>query len=144
MNDKFANDKRVHEIDAVICSSHNCYDCPIRHLCDIYGDNIPSWDKDEETLETAYQYLIDRGELVRDKTVDNTEEDVVNHPNHYKANAMECIDEMVLVFGKEAVISFCKCNAWKYRYRSEHKNGDEDLKKADWYIAKIKELEGVE
>ena len=81
-------------------------------------------------------------ELVSEEN--NMEEDVVNHPNHYNANAMECIDEMVLVFGKEAVINFCRCNAWKYRYRSEHKNGDEDLKKADWYIAKIKELEGVE
>lgn len=117
----------------------DCETCPIYHLCDIDNPTSDSWDKDEKTLDKAYRLLVDLGKIVEDN-----KEDVVNHPNHYKANAMECIDEMVLVFGKEAVISFCKCNAWKYRYRSEHKNGDEDLKKADWYIAKIKELEGVE
>jgi hypothetical protein len=55
---------------------------------------------------------------------------------------MECIDEMVLIFGKEVVIGFCLCNAWKYRYRAADKNGEEDLKKSDWYLAKYKELKG--
>ena len=55
---------------------------------------------------------------------------------------MECIDEMILVFGKEAVKHFCLCNAWKYRYRAADKNGEEDLKKSDWYLSKYKELCG--
>lgn len=62
-------------------------------------------------------------------------------PNHYKIHAMECWDEMEVVFGKEAVITFCKLNAWKYRYRASAKNGEEDLKKADVYLQKAKELE---
>ena len=67
--------------------------------------------------------------------------DVVNHPNHYcREGAMECIDEMVTLFGKEAVKHFCLCNAWKYRYRSNQKNGEEDIKKSDWYIKKYVEL----
>jgi len=45
-----------------------------------------------------------------------------------------------LVFGKEAVQNFCLCNAWKYRYRAADKNGEEDLKKSDWYLNKYKEL----
>ena len=53
---------------------------------------------------------------------------------------MECIDEMILIFGVEAVKNFCLCNAWKYRYRAADKNGVEDLKKADWYINKYVEL----
>lgn len=71
--------------------------------------------------------------------------DSVNHPAHYERNgAMECIDEMLLVFGKEAVINFCLCNAWKYRYRAAAKNGDEDYSKSDWYLRKYRELkEGV-
>lgn len=65
----------------------------------------------------------------------------VNHPSHYcRENGMECIDEMELIFGTGAVMAFCLCNAWKYRYRAADKNGEEDLAKSDWYIAKYKEL----
>lgn len=67
--------------------------------------------------------------------------DTVNHPVHYcREGGLECIDEMILVFGKEAVANFCLCNAWKYRYRAANKNGEEDLKKSDWYLKKFKEL----
>lgn len=71
--------------------------------------------------------------------------DPVNHPAHYeREGAMECIDEMLLIFGKEAVMNFCLCNAWKYRYRASAKNGDEDYSKSDWYLRKYRELkEGV-
>lgn len=73
---------------------------------------------------------------------DVEKEDVVNHPSHYTFHSMECIDEMVVVFGIEAVIDFCKCNAWKYRYRAGHKDDiEQDLAKSDWYINKAKELE---
>lgn len=41
-----------------------------------------------------------------------------NTPKHYKAHGMECIKEMLLVFGKEATLNFCKLNVWKYRYRA--------------------------
>ena len=68
-------------------------------------------------------------------------EEKVDHPSHYnREDAMECIDEMILIFGKEAVKNFCLCNAWKYRYRASNKNGEEDLRKSDWYIKKYKEL----
>jgi hypothetical protein len=70
--------------------------------------------------------------------------EAVNHPSHYvREGAMECIDEMLLLFGEDEVKTFCKLNAWKYRYRSADKNGDEDLKKSDWYLAKYKELSDV-
>lgn len=72
---------------------------------------------------------------------DNMTNNNVEHPKHYnREGGMECIDEMILVFGKEAVKSFCLCNAWKYRYRAADKNGEEDLKKSDWYLQKYKEL----
>ena len=70
----------------------------------------------------------------------DAEVDMVNHPPHY-TNGMECIDELELVFGTDAVKHFCLCNVWKYRKRALHKNGQEDLDKADWYMAKYKELE---
>lgn len=65
----------------------------------------------------------------------------VDHPSHYnREGGMECIDEMILLFGIEEVKIFCKLNAWKYRYRAADKNGEEDLKKSDWYLNKYKEL----
>ena len=68
------------------------------------------------------------------------DEDIINHPNHYTNGGMECIDEMLLIFGEETVAHFCLCNAWKYRYRALTKNGQEDIEKSHWYINKYKEL----
>lgn len=65
--------------------------------------------------------------------------DNVDHPKHYN-RSVECIDEMIAVFGVEAVKHFCLCNVWKYRYRASDKNGQEDLEKSDWYIKKYMEL----
>ena len=69
------------------------------------------------------------------------ESDMVNEPPHYKQHAMECIDEMLQVFGTAAVIAYCKCAAWKYRYRAPYKGKfEEDNAKADWYLKKLAEL----
>lgn len=84
-----------------------------------------------------------------DETISNIEAQLenlkpasaINHPPHYnREGGMECIDEMIIMFGIDAVMDFCKCNAWKYRYRAADKNGEEDLKKSDWYIKKYQEL----
>lgn len=56
----------------------------------------------------------------------------VDHPAHYQGKN-ECIDVMRAMFGDEAVKAFCKCNAFKYRFRANAKNGEEDIKKAEWY-----------
>lgn len=69
------------------------------------------------------------------------ESDMVNEPPHYKQHAMECIDEMVEVFGVEAVTGYCMCNVWKYRYRAPFKGKlEEDNAKADWYMHAICDL----
>lgn len=64
----------------------------------------------------------------------------VNHPQHYQGK-YECIDEMVALFGVEAVKDFCKCNVYKYRYRADRKNGAEDIEKAEKYMDFLIELE---
>lgn len=70
----------------------------------------------------------------------NKKADPVN-PNHYKnSTSLECIEAMEIIFGINAVIDFCVCNAWKYIWRWKNKNGAEDLKKAKWYIEKAWEL----
>ena len=67
--------------------------------------------------------------------------DYVNHPPHYESGQFECIDVMLETQGINAVQNFCVCNAFKYLYRHNKKNGDEDIKKAAWYLNKYLELE---
>ena len=76
---------------------------------------------------------------------EEVKDDMVNEPPHYKQHKMECIDEMVEVFGPYDVMAYCRCNAWKYRYRAPYKGKqEEDNEKADWYIAKLKEIQDGE
>ena len=74
--------------------------------------------------------------------VAESEFDIVQHPRHYNRDgAIECIDEMELIYGPEAVMYFCLLSCHKYRYRAGLKNdGYEDLEKSDWYMRKYKEL----
>ena len=67
--------------------------------------------------------------------------DNVNRPAHYTQGGIECIDAMISAFGKEAVKTYCRINAFKYLWRSEHKNHTEDIRKAIWYLNKYLELE---
>ena len=72
-------------------------------------------------------------------TVGNTSAstDSVNHPSHYNQHERECIVEMYTLFGLKKFITFCKMNAWKYRYRAGSKannTADKDNAKADRYI----------
>ena len=60
--------------------------------------------------------------------------DNINHPSHYEIEGYECIDAMEITQGRDAVKSFCLCNAYKYLWRHKNKNGLEDLKKARWYL----------
>lgn len=72
------------------------------------------------------------------------EEDKINHPNHYtNGHGLECIDEMLEVFGTRVVADFCLCNVWKYRRRAIYKNGEEDMQKAEWYMNKFIELKNL-
>lgn len=66
--------------------------------------------------------------------------DIVNHPSHYETGKFECIDVMEEALGRSVVESFCIANAFKYLYRSQRKNGDEDIFKAQWYLNKWAEL----
>ena len=107
----------------------SCDNCKIDKPCEkCNGDFL----HDSIRLDEAYEILM--------KQLD-AEEDVINHPSHYnREGALESIEEMELIFGKEAVKHFCLCNVWKYRYRAADKNGAEDLNKSDWYMRKYKEL----
>ena len=110
--------------------------CPIVYMAD------PDWcDSSVACVDCWNREIPDTKPTVKQ---DPQPTETVNHPKHYgREGAMECIDEMVLVFGVEATMHFCLLNAWKYRYRAADKGGEEDVKKSDWYMAKYAELKGV-
>ena len=64
--------------------------------------------------------------------------DMVNHPPHYTRGGVECIDALAsATAGLEGLDAVCTANAIKYLWRWKQKNGVEDLRKAQWYIAKL-------
>lgn len=67
--------------------------------------------------------------------------DAVNHPSHYSNGKYECIEVMQSIFGAEKVKAFCELNAFKYMWRSNKKNGTEDLKKARFYTDYLIKME---
>ena len=59
------------------------------------------------------------------------DDDMVNHPTHYKAGNLEAIDILQTYFPHSPLL----WNACKYLLRSERKgNKTQDLNKAMWYI----------
>lgn len=126
-------EEKVERLEKHCDRFHSCFDC-------VLSNSTCDWDMDcsYNTIEVDYAKL-----FPEDKGVAQ-ENDVVNHPDHYcREGAMESIDEMIMIFGEEAVMHFCICNAWKYRARALNKNGEEDLRKSDWYLRKYGELKGI-
>ena len=76
--------------------------------------------------------------------IENKSKDNVNHPTHYNQGSVECIEAMISAFGELAVAEFCRCNAFKYLWRGEYKNGIEDYDKAIYYLNKLKELKAID
>ena len=75
------------------------------------------------------------------EVVKSGEKEQVNHPDHYNDYDVEVIEMMRRIFGLEATLNFCKLNAFKYRMRAGHKDGntlEQDLKKERWYLDYIK------
>lgn len=117
------------------CQGRSCDACLVDDQCTAcmgrFKDHL---DKCKE----AYEILTSG--TVKEETKETKEpNDLINHPSHYN-HGMESIDEMILIFGREVVMNFCLCNVWKYRKRAMYKNGEEDMKKSDWYMNKYKEL----
>lgn len=90
----------------------------------------------EEFVEKHYDLLFS----LKEENSEPRTKEAVNHPDHYQGKH-ECIDEMIALFGVEAVKHFCMCNVYKYRFRAARKNGEEDIRKSEWYMDKLIELQ---
>lgn len=64
--------------------------------------------------------------------------DNVNHPAHYTAGGIECVDAMkACVSGLNEMEAVCTSHALKYLWRWKHKNGAEDIRKCIWWLERL-------
>ena len=66
-------------------------------------------------------------------------DDMVNSPKHYNESGIECIDALQAMLG-DGFEAYLQGNIAKYLWRYKYKNGTEDLKKAQWYLNKLIEV----
>ena len=72
------------------------------------------------------------------KDLETSQKDAVNSPSHYASGEIECIDAIKASMTPEAFHGYLKGNVQKYMWRYEKKvNPAEDLKKAQWYLARL-------
>ena len=71
------------------------------------------------------------------QSVKSLAHEAVNHPSHYTQGAVECIDAIEASLGPDGFRAFCRGSAMKYLWRTDLKNGKEDLQKARWYINRL-------
>lgn len=69
------------------------------------------------------------------------QEDQVNHPPHYTDGAIECIEGIEAQQTLEEFRGYLKGNIAKYLWRERHKGGIESLKKAQWYLDRLIQLD---
>lgn len=63
--------------------------------------------------------------------------DNVNNPSHYTQGEIETIDYIQDKLTDTEFRGYCKGNILKYLSREQHKGGDEDLRKAQWYLDRL-------
>lgn len=69
------------------------------------------------------------------------QDDQVNHPSHYTDGAIECIEGIEAQQTLEEFRGYLKGNIAKYLWRERHKGGIESLKKAQWYLDRLIQLD---
>ena len=68
--------------------------------------------------------------------------DVVNHPPHYTdGGSIECIEAIESALTDEEYRGYLKGNIQKYVWREKHKGGTESLRKAQWYLDRLIQLD---
>jgi len=68
--------------------------------------------------------------------------DQVNHPPHYTdGGGIECIESIEAQQTLEEFRGYLKGNIAKYLWRERHKGGIESLKKAQWYLDRLIQLD---
>lgn len=105
--------------------------------CSIANGGINLRYPDPPPTKVITQDLLDAiNEDLAEHEVDN-----VNHPPHYTASSIECIDAIRAALGDELFAGYLRGNIMKYIWRGPRKNGTEDYKKAEFYLKRLIALE---
>lgn len=92
----------------------------------------------EDMIQLVSDCFKDGADIEHAKQTENEHEqksDKVNHPAHYTAGKVECIDALeAATTGLQGIEAVCTANAIKYLWRQSRKNSIEDLKKCIWYV----------
>lgn len=122
------------------CDGRECEECALGDWCYSKNSNEgPPCGRElhpQDALDEERKLLYD---ALKEKA--GSGHDAVEHPDHYTFGRYECIDVMADVYGEKAIMDYAKCNAFKYIWRADHKNGVEDLEKAVFYLNWIIEHE---
>ena len=95
-----------------------------------YAEQVKDEVPDEEVPKETHPAVEKLKNLINDT--------MVNHPPHYTAGKVECIDALeAATTGLQGIEAVCTANAIKYLWRQSRKNGVEDLKKAIFYIERL-------
>ena len=100
--------------------------CPVPWATDTSGDNV-----DNKAWST---YIDKHREVFKDN---------VNHPAHYTEGGIECIEAIEAQLTPEEYRGYLKGNVAKYLWREKHKGGIESLKKAQWYLNRLVDLQWI-
>lgn len=113
-------------------------------IIEVHGDVVIIEGEIISCSVVSKEYLLKRCKCIDDTDINvGNKSDNVNHPKHYQGKH-ECIDIMRVLFGDEAVKGFCKCNAFKYRFRAgrkEENTAEQDIQKAEWYEEYLMKME---
>jgi hypothetical protein len=92
-------------------------------------------EKHTKTLEHKVQSYVKNSFLALEGLYEKP--DKVNHPEHYTHGGIETIDYLQAKMTQEQFEGYLVGNILKYVSRYPHKNGIEDLRKAQWYLNKL-------
>jgi hypothetical protein len=117
--------------------------CVLAGVVRVWGDS--EWQESTTTIGALKPIpAVEPFVSVEDTQPTGSTDDPVNSPSHYASGGVECIEAIKASMSHEAFLGYLKGNVQKYLWRYEKKaNPVEDLKKAQWYLARLtKEQEG--
>lgn len=96
------------------------------------------WRNGEEDCHDLVEEVVDPLDVMEAAAqAEQKASDPVNHPDHYTAGAIECIDAIAAAMTPEEFRGYLRGNAFKYLWRYRMKGGVESLQKAQWYLDRL-------
>ena len=89
----------------------------------------------EPNIQESTASRLKMGRWISEAKPINIKDDPVNHPSHYTQGGIECIEAIeAACTGLSGEEGYYVGQVIKYIWRWKHKNGLQDLKKAQWYL----------